>query len=209
VGEGSKQEVTRLLKRGLNHYGLGELDAAIACWEEALALDPQNSAARDYLETAYEESAEAEASKPPPGEEDTPRTFDKPRPLELEPEDEPDTLVAEALKAYKAGRMEQAWEAMQRVAARDPERLDVQGYIAMLRTERARSFAREVGDQGRILRLKRTMREIMDLNLTPDEGFLLSQIDGSVSIEQLLNLANDRVRTLEVIAKFIREGLVE
>ena len=53
------------------------------------------------------------------------------------------------------------------------------------------------------------LREIMDLNLTPDEGFLLSQIDGSVSIEQLLNLSNDRVRTLEVIAKFIREGLVE
>jgi tetratricopeptide (TPR) repeat protein len=209
VGGGKKKDVTRLLKRGLNHYGLGELEAAIASWEEALALDPDNSAARDYLETAYEESAETERNTVTPGEEDTPRTFDAPVELELDADEEPDTLVAEALEAYKSGRIEQAWETMQQVAERDPDRLDVQGYIAMLRSERARSFAREVGDQGRILRLKRTMREIMDLNLTPDEGFLLSQIDGSVSIEQLLNLSNDRVRTLEVIAKFIREGLVE
>jgi tetratricopeptide (TPR) repeat protein len=209
VGDGKKQDVTRLLKRGLNHYGLGELEAAIASWERALALDPENCAARDYLETAYEESAESEAKTATSGEDATPRTFDAPAELELDADEEPDTLVAEALQAYKSGRIEQAWDTMRQVAARDPERLDVQGYIAMLRSERARSFAREVGDQGRVLRLKRTMREIMDLNLTPDEGFLLSQIDGSVSIEQLLNLSNDRVRTLEVIAKFIREGLVE
>jgi tetratricopeptide (TPR) repeat protein len=211
VGDGKKQDVTRLLKRGLNHYGLGELEAAIASWEKALALDPENCAARDYLETAYEESAETEAKIATSGEDATPRTFDAPgeMDLDLDGEDEPDTLVAEALQAYKSGRLEQAWDTMQQVASRDPERLDVQGYIAMLRSERARSFAREVGDQGRILRLKRTMREIMGLNLTPDEGFLLSQIDGSVSIEQLHNLSNDRVRTLEVIAKFMREGLVE
>ena len=48
-------EVTRLLKRGLNHYGLGDLEAAISCWEQARALDPENQAVHDYLETAYEE----------------------------------------------------------------------------------------------------------------------------------------------------------
>jgi len=79
----------------------------------------------------------------------------------------------------------------------------------MMRSERARSFAREVGDQGRVLRLKQTIQELMQLNLTPNEGFLLSQIDGCVSIEQLLNLSKDRVSTLEILAKFIREGLVE
>ena len=53
---GTKQdEVGRLLKRGLNHYGLGELAEAIRCWECTLQLEPGNRAARDYLDTAYEE----------------------------------------------------------------------------------------------------------------------------------------------------------
>jgi len=105
--------------------------------------------------------------------------------------------------------MEQAWADLQVAAEREPDRLDVQGYIAMMHSERARSFAREVGDQGRVIRVKQTMQELMQLNLTPDEGFLLSQVDGEVTIEQILSLSQDRVHTLQILAKFIREGLVE
>src|SRR6202008_1951095 len=59
---------TRLLKRGLNHYGLGDLEAAISCWEQARALDPENQAVHDYLETAYEEQGggRKKGAKPPP-----------------------------------------------------------------------------------------------------------------------------------------------
>ena len=78
----------------------------------------------------------------------------------------------------------------------------------MVRSERARSFAREVGDQGRVLELNQSMAELMNMNLSPDEGFLLSQIDGQMSIEELLNMANDRVRALEILAKFLRENIV-
>jgi hypothetical protein len=53
------------------------------------------------------------------------------------------------------------------------------------------------------------MAELMQLNLSPDEGFLLSQIDDDITIEQILNLSKDRVRTLEILAKFVSEGLVE
>ena len=61
MSHGQRQkEVTRLLKRGLNHYGLGDLEAAIGCWEQARALDPENQAVHDYLQTAYEELAKGE-----------------------------------------------------------------------------------------------------------------------------------------------------
>ncbi len=223
MGSGRKQEVTRLLKRGLNEYGLGDLASAIGHWEEALTLDPGNRAARDYLETAYEETTRspgkaAPSSKPVmtstesafDDEEDTPRTPFGAASIKLpESGEEPNTLVESALAAYKEGRMEQAWADLQIAAEREPDRLDVQGYIAMMRSERARAFARQVGDQGRVIRLKQTMQELMQLNLTPDEGFLLSQIDGEVTIEQILNLSKDRVHTLQILAKFIREGLVE
>jgi len=234
VADDRKQELSRLLKRGLNHYGLGDLGAAIQCWEAVLELDPDNRAANDYLETAYEESGSAPGPRvpaAPPAEpepesapspkigeaqpafddEDTPHTFDGAAALKLPAPagDEADDPVAQALRAYKEGKMDEAWDLLQEVIGREPDRLDVQGYVAMLRAERARSWAREVGDQGRVLCLKQTMAELMQLNLTPNEGFLLSQIDGAVSIEQLLNLAKDRVHTLQILAKFLRDGLVE
>lgn len=241
MDDAKRPEITRLLKRGLNHYGLGDVEAAIACWERARSMDPGNRAAHDYLETAYEESGlrpkedATPLSVPAPArarkahgashvfdddDDRTPRTTPSPSRTPPLPEgaslprlplsnEQPDTLVADALEAYKAGRLEHAWERLQSVAQEQPDRLDIQGYLVMVRSERARQWARDIGDQGRVLQLARTMQELMTVNLSPDEGFLLSQIDGTLSIEELLNLSNDRVRTLEIIAKLLREGHVE
>jgi tetratricopeptide (TPR) repeat protein len=218
-----ENEIARLLKRGLTHYGLGELDAAIGCWERVRALDPDNQAARDYLETAYEERAEADQAETPVSasmgvvpideerEDATPQSWDFAEAPELPlPEDDPDKRIAAALEAYKSGKIEEAWSYLQEVAREMPDRLDVQGYLGLVRTQRAKRFAREIGDKARALRLTRSMGELKALNLRPDEGFLLSQIDGSVTIEELISLSStDRVRTLETLARFLREGLVE
>ena len=229
MGNAEKKEVTRLLKTGLNHYGLGDLDAAIGCWEQARALDPENQAVHDYLETAYEERG------PRPGlsvdtdkdDDPTPVSVDVSRPIgpgaddptpgvvppsvPFDPDEgDPDTLIAAALAAYKSGDLERAWQELEAVAEAQPERLDVKGYLQLLRNDRAQQAAREIGDQGRVLRQKCTTQEVMNLKLHPDEGFLLSQIDGQLSIQELISLAtNDRVRALEIIARFLREGIVE
>jgi len=219
---GTKQdEVARLLKLGMNHYGIDELSSAIKCWERTLEIEPGNRAARDYLESAYEDvdgslpANIAPASEPSApvmevfDDDDTPRTCDALPPVKLPESTDDDAQLAEALRLYKDGAKAAAWEMLQEVARNGPERLDLQGYIAMMRSERAQSFARTVGDQGRVPRLRQTMAELMQLNLSPGEGFLLSQIDDDVTIEQILNLSKDRVRTLEILAKFISEGLVE
>ena len=230
-------EVTRLLKRGLNHYGLGDLESAIASWEQARALDPENQAVHDYLETAYEEQGggrkktgskgkpaapaakaappkpAAKLSKGPPpkpvtDEDDTPKSGPV---VEFDADDDnPDTQIQLALSAYKEGRYDDAWTELRRLAKEQPTRLDVQGYLQLVRTERAQTWAKEIGDQGRALRLKVTTAQIMKLRLQPDEGFMLSQIDGRMSIADLISLSTaERVRTLEIIAKLMREGIVE
>ncbi len=213
-----------MLKRGLNHYGLGELDSAIVCWEKARALDPGNQAARDYLETAYEERAESGPTETPMSassgafqdvdDDATPQSLEfiltPDGPALPLPEDDPDARIASALEAFKAGEFDQAWSQLQEVAREMPERLDVEGYLGLVRAERAKKFAREIGDKGRTLQLTCKMEDLKVLNLQPDEGFLLSQIDGRVTIEELISLSStDRVRTLETLARFLREGLVE
>jgi len=230
VDDSRHAEVTRLLKRGLNHYGLGDLEAAIACWEQARALDPENQAVHDYLETAYEENggarkkaapaaparspaksapppAKAAAPRPVTDEDDTPKSGPV---IEFAADDDPDTQIQIALQAYKEGRYDEAWRELKAVAKDQPERLDVQGYLQLVRTERAQTWAKEIGDQGRVLRMKVTTAQIMKLKLMPDEGFMLSQIDGRMSIGDLISVStSDRVRTLEILAKLLREGIVE
>ena len=230
-------EVTRLLKRGLNHYGLGDLEAAISCWEQARALDPENQAVHDYLETAYEEqggparktaaaakktgtppkpaakaappkpAAKQPAPRPVTDEDDTPKSGPV---IEFDADDDPDTQIQSALAHYKEGRYEEAWNELRKLSKEQPQRLDVQGYLQLVRNERAQSWAKEIGDQGHVLRLKVTTAQIMKLRLQPDEGFMLSQIDGRMSIADLISVSTaDRVRTLEIIAKLLRENIVE
>src|SRR5690349_9571834 len=43
-------EIDRLIDEGLTAYGAGDLDGALAAWEEALALDPQQERAQSYLD---------------------------------------------------------------------------------------------------------------------------------------------------------------
>jgi tetratricopeptide (TPR) repeat protein len=259
-------EVRRLLKRGLNHYGLGDLEAAIACWEHAQRLDPTSRAASDYLQAAREERGDPpaaavavapkpagapkpvaapkpaaappapkaaakpapskpSASKPAPpraggsaksapraqDDDATPRTLEGPLGPPPQAADEAtDGAVKAALQDYKSGRLDEAWTALTKISQGKPERLDVQGYLVMIRTERAKIWAKAVGDQGRVLRLRRPMAELMrEVNLAPDEGYLLSQIDGTLSIEQLLSMSKtERVRSLEILAMFLAKGFV-
>ena len=219
MGDRNK-EVTRLLKRGLNHYGLGDLKAAIECWERARAIDPENHAVHDYLESVYqeregemEEVADDDAtpitettspSKPSP--ESMPAQS---APAETETISDPDKLIEAALAEYKAGKLERAWKVLQRVSKADPERLDVQGYLQLVGNARVEEWTKEIGDQGRMLRLACTTQEMMNLKLHTDEGFLLSQIDGKVTIADLISLSTcGRERTLEVVARLLREKIV-
>lgn len=215
-------EVTRLLKRGLTQYGLGDLDSAITSWEEALSLDPSNRAAQDYLDTAREEAgytshtprrplAPVSLRRPTrPGDEaDTPRTLEGVLSTESGTSSTADAEVQDALRALRDGQLDRAYEILERVQRQSPGRVDVESYLTMVRGKRAKEWARQVGDQGRNLRVKVTAARMTQLKLRPDEGFLLSQIDGNISIEQLLSLQSDRVWALEILAKLLRDGVVE
>ncbi len=220
------KEVTRLLKRGLNHYGLGDLEAAIECWERARAIDPENNAVHDYLESAYEERAQEKGHDddltpvsedlipPKAAKKSAQRKAKAGKPAQRKAKGSKDAvdvekLVADALAAYKAGKLDAAWEALQRVSAADPERLDVQGYVQLVGNARTEKWAKEIGDQGRVLRQSCSTKEMMKLKLHPDEGFLLSQIDGNLSISDLISLSTcTKQRTLEVLARLIREKIV-
>jgi tetratricopeptide (TPR) repeat protein len=329
VDDARARQVARLLKQGLARYGEGETRAAVQYWEQALALDPENRAVRDYLELAYEEisspagaevlgqSLDGSSAPPPPprpqpppsrGRRDAPPAAPAPArpvparatrgaatpasprdslPIEIEVEadpdgmelldliersavggealgragapppapaaprddvkpkgtpaapaaprpargsarptagppaapspppaplpsdDDPDTEVRMALEHYKQGRFDEAWRRLSAITREQPDRLDVQGYLQLVRKEQAQVWLREIGDQGRAVSVCKPTPELMKLRLAPDEGFLLSQVDGNLTLSDLISIScADRVRTLEILARFLREGIV-
>jgi len=224
VTDTKRPNVTRMLKRGLNEYGLGNLDAAISIWEAVLEIEPENRAAFDYLEAASEEAGYERPKRPRRApatvsarrravsgqdSDDTPRTLDGVVPAAREqPGSSGEGEIQEGLRAYKNGDLDSAYRIFEQLLERDPERLDVEGYLSMIKSKRAKAWVKTIGDQGRILRLNVALNQLRELQLGPEEGFILSQIDGTLSIEQLLSLQQDRVRALEILARLIREEVV-
>ena len=44
-------EIDRLIEEGLTRYGQGDLDGALAAWEQALAIDPRATRRRTATST--------------------------------------------------------------------------------------------------------------------------------------------------------------
>lgn len=214
----TRDEISRLLKRGLNHYGLGEIEQAIACWEKVRELEPDNSAARDYLESAYDELAprQGEEGTRPAGESSL--APDDPSAPEASSPDAPseggenpgDAFVRKGLALYRTGRLEDSLESLQEAARLDPERLDVQGYLELVRGRLTKQYEQEIGDRGRTVKLCVEPEQLVRHELGPEEGFLLSQVDGCLTVEELLSLSTvGRFRTLAILARLLRDGIIE
>lgn len=204
------EQVSRLLRRGLNHYGLGEVEEAIRCWEKVQELDPENATAGDYLRNARQELG------------GSPMLEDGTRPTEgsvgdvTEPGDSGsaatsiDDRVAAALALYRVGRLEEARAGLEEAAAADTDRLDIQGYLELVRGQLVKQFEQEIGDRGRVVKLAVPEEELVRLNLGPEEGYVLSQVDGALTIDELLSLSNmGRFRTLELVAGLLRDRIIE
>jgi len=85
----SNSEVNKYLEEGLNFYGLGKFKQAIECWKKVLEIDPDNSLAKDYIESAGG-TVDREAAKPPSRLEVPPARTTKPPPPAPPPPPEPD-----------------------------------------------------------------------------------------------------------------------
>ena len=210
MDDAKRDELSKLLRRGLNHYGLGELEAAIAYWERVCNLDPDNEAARDYLTSAYEEMGRPPSgSRSGAGEEGAEPDLPESPTVPTKPPEKPDDLVVTGLALYRAGRLEEARTRLERAARLEPDRLDIQGYLELVRGQLLRQYEKQVGDQGRRLRVKLKPAELRQRQLSPEAGYLLSQIDVRVTIDDLLSLSSvGRFETLEILSRLLREDIV-
>ncbi len=233
--------VTDLLDRGLVRYALGAREAAIDLWQQALEQAPRNPRALDYLESvgalpagsASDASPAAAAITSPEGREPVvlePKSQTSLAPpftqevaaydgepldsddLDVEPV-VPDVviLLRHAQKDFAEGRLEAALGRAEDALRREPENPEAEGLVGELKGRLVDEYLAELEPRERVPYLRATDASILELSLDPIGGFLISQIDGEITIEELLTILGtfDQYRVLASLHFFLENGIIE
>lgn len=113
-------EVDAMIDQGRNFYREGKYDEAIAVWEKAYKLDPENKRLQRYLIKAREKAAEGE--EPPPAEQVT-------APVTAEGEAAVDLLVTQGKEYFRRGEYQKAIEEWKKALNITPDDDKIQKYI--------------------------------------------------------------------------------
>jgi hypothetical protein len=88
--------------------------------------------------------------------------------------------------------------------------MGIQGYFELVRSHLFKYFRERVADASRVLKIKITPEEVMRFNLPANAGFVLSMVDGSTSVNEILTLSGmDPFEAVRVVNKLLDVGIVE
>jgi tetratricopeptide (TPR) repeat protein len=230
------ERVDELLEKGLAAYRDGKTKEAASAWEEALKLDPANPRAIEYLRTVLRParmsatSSATSASAPSPWD-DGPSLA---RPLELKPPDtpprgmemfapqpaaaqRPKTTPSE-VDAWLAGARELAelddfsgtLELVEKILSKDPAHPEALKLKQECEHELTKMYESVIGSMLAAPVIAIPQDEIIWLNLDHRAGFVLAQIDGQVSYEDLFAICGmSRLDTARILAQLVQEGVVK
>jgi len=190
MAESKDEQISQLMEEGLRYYGEGRISQAAGCWRQVLQLEPGHPEAQDYLRSAGSDTGEIEVSEVV-GEGNA-------------------SLLGDALELFRKGEAQESLELFETLARENPRRLEIQGYLELVRSHLFGYYRDRVPDASRVLKVKITPEEIMRFNLPADAGFVLSMVDGSTSVNEILALSGmDPFEAVRVVSKLLEAGIVE
>jgi hypothetical protein len=120
-------------------------------------------------------------------------------------------LLRDARSDFEAGHVESALGRAEDALRREPENPEAEKLVGMLRGRLVDEYLVELEPRERIPYLRATDASILELSLDPIGGFLISQIDGEITIEELLTILGtfDQYRVLHSLHFFLENGIIE
>lgn len=204
MAEPTEDQIADLLEEGLCHYGEGRMEQAAECWREVLRLEPGHPGAEDYLLTAGFDTGGTDASAAL-GEEDSAEID-----LFEASGEEDSSLLADALELFRKGEAEESLELFETLARENPRRLEIQGYLELVRSHLFKYYRERVAGASGVLRVRISPQEIMRFNLPANAGFVLSMVDGHTSVNEILTLSGmDPFDAVRVVGKLLDAGILE
>ncbi len=215
-----------LLLEGLDEYRRGNMSAAVRAWEEAYTLEPTNPRAREFLHSALERiyaqmgvAKTLPASRPAERTVTTTKPVNLPRPLTLRASEMPaplppalsdvDMLLSGARDLVGQRDYDGALELAGKVLAIEPHNAEGQRLLAECEAQLTRQFEQRLGGLEQRPRVLLKPDEIRWLDLDPRAGFVLAQIDGAVSYEDLYDICGlPRLDTVRILSQLVEEKVV-
>jgi hypothetical protein len=191
MAESREDRIKRLLSEGLDLYGLGETSPAIVTWEKVLELEPSNSEAIDYIRTADRRKHPRPANK----------------------ENMAGAVAALLQEAQALMRQEDFGAAFDLLRSASGPGFGGIEFEATLDLTRSRLYCRyteEIGDLAGVPHVESSPGSLKQFNLPSDAGFVLSMVDGTTSVADLISLSGmDAFEALHTISSLMAAGIVE
>jgi len=98
-------------------------------------------------------------------------------------------LLRDAQELLRVENYEGALELYQAAASLDPARVELEGYVDLLRSRLVKIYRERIGDGRQVPKLLVPLDRITRFDLPTEAGFVLSLIDGRTCFDELLSVA--------------------
>jgi tetratricopeptide (TPR) repeat protein len=132
-----------------------------------------------------------------------------PPPVSQAPRSEVEVWLDGARELFALGDFSGSLEMIEKILKIDPSHAEAREYLKQNEATLIAMYESKLGPADAIPRLAIQPEEVMWLNLDHRAGFLLAQIDGTVSYEDLFALSGlPRLDTARIIAALLQEGVI-
>jgi hypothetical protein len=153
-------------------------------------LDPHNTEALDYIQTAD-------------------RRDQRRLPLEEQMSDAARHVVHTVNDLAERGDWEAALDLLRSPVDAERTALEYEATVELVRSNLLRSYSHRVGDLSGVL-VQKGGGDLTGFNLPPDAGFVISLIDGTTSIADLISLSGmDAFEALRIVGHLLDADIVE
>ncbi len=120
-----------------------------------------------------------------------------------------DALMVDARRRQQADDFSGAIALVEQVLAGDPDHAEARRYLEENTSRLLAMYRTRLGGLGRVPRVKLRQQEIVWQSLDHREGFILSQVDGRTSFEEIIDIAGmAELESTRILARLVDHGVI-
>lgn len=125
------------------------------------------------------------------------------------PVDELTALMTGAKELFELGDFSGSLELVEKVLRRNPQHEGALAYLKRNEATLLRMYESKIGDMSKIPKPLVPPDEVIWMNMHHRAGFILSQVDGTLSYDDLLEISGmDRFDTVRIVADLVTAGII-
>lgn len=208
------ETVKDLVDRGLDLFSKQDIPGARELWLKAVKISPEDNRAKTFLQalsgavseqsakTSTSGTATLDAREPQPDlTTSTPST-------DNEDSNEP-INKAEVIELLKQKRYDEVLQKLRTAQQKHKDNITISRSIALIENRMTLEYANKLGNLDVIPVLSRPLGEMVEMDISSEEAFLLSQIDGTITLTDIISLSNlGHFKTYRMIDKFKNKGFI-